>query len=161
MNTLFENLGTPPEIVVPLGPWGTVGFTVLLVLAAAVTVAPAVVGRYDFAVPHLVVTIMGGIGLLMVELRFCRAIGPENQAGEITFWLTALLAPVVLAAILGIRDCVSLTGGAAIAITGAVAAFGAGAVDSLLERLSLIPLSVLGAAALVALVVLWTLSARR
>ncbi|MGO1978142.1 hypothetical protein [Brachybacterium tyrofermentans] len=161
MNDLLKDLGTPPETVVPLGTWGTVGFSVLLVLAAAITVAPALVGRWNFTVPHLVVTIAGGIGLLLVELRFCRAIGPENQVGSLVFWLAALLVPLAVAVTLGLLDQASLAGGAAVALTGIVAASGAGAVDSLLERLSLIPLSVLGAAALVALVVLWVISPRR
>lgn len=161
MNDLLKNLGTPPETVVPLGTWGTIGFTVLIVLTAAITVAPAVLGRWDFTVPHLVVTIAGGIGLLLVELRFCRAIGPENQTGILIFWLVALIVPVVVAVILGLRDRLSLAGGVAIALTGIVAAFGAGAADSLLERLSVIPLSVLGAGALVALVILWVISPRR
>lgn len=161
MNNLLDSLMNPPTLVDPLTAGGIIGHVILLMVGAVVVIGTAITTRFEIGVGHVVASAFGGLLLLGAEFRFFRATSPDAHGSNVALWCAFLLLPLAAAITLMLMGRTGLAGGAALAVTGGAAAALAGFFDHVNETLAAIPLSLIGALALTALIVMVVMSAAR
>lgn len=150
--TLFTD---PPKLVDPIGPWGIVGYGLLLLLGLVVLAAAGVAWHNASGVIGGVMALGGLCVVGCTENRFFRAIHPES-VGIFRATLLAFIVLALAAAWLAWRVADSGAGGAAaVAAGGILAVFGAWGADYFYEYLAGIPMAL---ATLVALVAIFALA---
>lgn len=149
MDVLFD----PPLPVVPMGPWGYVGCSAVLVIGMAILVAVAWLADDVLAPGPLLATLVGAAPIAWGEYRFFRAIGPDSWPANTAMWVCALAVPIALAIVLAAAGAVRAGGAGLVAVVPMGAAFVAGVFDRLAEHMAAVPVA-LGTLLVVALILI-------